>query len=315
MSRSPRIEGENLVYYISTEGKNRENIFKDDFDKEFLISLWKKHKLKCGLRYYAYVILPNKYALIMETSKSNLKSVMHNINSAYANYFKRQHNRKNKVFKDRYSCFLFERNNYLIDISLYIHLLPLEGRTTKSIYNYKWSSLPGYLNKKRRKNWIDYDIILQMIDRNPQTESSRYSQSIKQRLKKPIVSPFKKLRGETILGNEAFKKTIRKKQNIIANTKPEMLLAKKIIELTKQSFLNYPQKLKRIETKTLSRNASIYFLKKYTDLNNQQICCHFNSLNKSSIGQMNRRFKMTKINFTSVSSISKKIEREIKTYI
>ena len=40
----------------------------------------------------------------------------------------------------------------------------------------------------------------------------------------------------------------------------------------------------------LSRNVAIYFVKKYTNLNNEQISKYFSPLKKSSISQMNRRF-------------------------
>jgi len=315
MSRIPRIEGKNLIYYISTEGKNREHIFKDDFDKEFLINLWKQHKLKSRLQYYTYIILPHKYALIMETSKSNLASVMHNINSRYANYFNKHHNRKNTLFKERYTCFIVDKNNYLVDVSLYVHLLPKKERIAKSIYNYKWSSLPGYLNKKRRKNWIDYDTIFSLLHSNSPEKLSNYSKLIKENLNQPIVSPFNKLKREIILGDGAFKKGINKKRYTASKKKEEMFLVNKIIELCEQSFSNYPKKLKRVETKTLSRNSTIYFLKKYTDLTNQRISTFFSSLNKSSVSQMNRRFSLLIEQHNTIKIVSNRIEKIINSII
>ena len=93
------------------------------------------------------------------------------------------------------------------------------------------------------------------------------------------------------------KKEVLKKQhfNKIAHQRNEDILAKKIIELATQSssWSSLKAKKKKFNQTILPRNAAIYFLKKYTDLSNQQISTYFKYLKKSSISQMNRRFRQT----------------------
>ncbi|UCC38798.1 MAG: hypothetical protein JSV96_13385 [Candidatus Aminicenantes bacterium] len=81
MGRHPRIEGKALIYFISSKGRNGQKIFRDDNDKIYFRSLLKKQKIKGKLIFYGYVLLPDLYACILETSKNNLIQSMHRINS------------------------------------------------------------------------------------------------------------------------------------------------------------------------------------------------------------------------------------------
>jgi len=316
MAQATRIEGRDLTYYISSEGKRGTNIFRDDMDRLYFINLLRQQKIKSKLTFFGYVLLPKRYSFLMETSINNLSKSMHRIKSGYANYFNRRHNRKNRLFKDRYSCFVIEKKNYLVELSCYLHLLPKKDEVSKSPFQYKWSSLPGYINRKKREDWIDYDCILSMFNGKGNGASLTYQEYIKKSLKKQIASPFKNLRGNIILGSEDFKREVIKKRHLnkIALQRDADILAKKIIELATQST-SWPSskiKKKKFKKTILSRNAAIYFLKKYTDLNNQQISTYFKPLKKSSISQMSRRFNLIKEKHKAIDKIAASLEEKIK---
>jgi len=241
---------------------------------------------------------------------------MHGVKSGYANYFNRRHNRKNKLFKDRYSCFIIEKKNYLVELSCYLHMQPRKDGATKSLFQYKWSSLPGYIHKEKREDWINYGSTLSMFNGEDHKASLNYQKYIKKSLKKQTASPFKNLRGSIILGCEDFKKEVLKKQHLnkIAPQRDEDILVKKIIELATQSpsWSSLKVKRERFNQTILSRNAAIYFLKKYTDLSNQQISTYFKSLKKSSISQMSRRFNLIKEKHKAINKISASLQEKIK---
>ncbi|MBA7552150.1 hypothetical protein ES705_44704 [subsurface metagenome] len=71
-------------------------------------------------------------------------------------------------------------------------------------------------------------------------------------------------------------------------------------------------KKKKFNQTILSRNAAIYFLKKYTDLSNQQIGTYFKSLKRSSISQMSRRFNLIKEENETIKKISTSLKEKIK---
>jgi hypothetical protein len=316
MAQATRIEGRDLTYYISSEGKSGTNIFRDDEDRVYFINLLRQQKIKSKLTFYGYVLLPKRYSFLMETSINNLSKSVHRVKSGYANYFNRRHNRKNKLFKDRYSCFVIEKKNYLVKLSCYLHLLPKNDGVAKSLFQYKWSSLPGYIKRKKREDWIDYGSILSMFNEEDHRASLSYQKYIKKGLKKQIASPFKNLRGSIILGSKHFKKEVQRKHHLnkIALQKNEDILAKKIIELATQStsWSSLKIKKKKFNQTILSRNAAIYLLKKYTDLSNQEISTYFKSLKKSSVSQMSRRFNIIKEKYHPVNKISTSLEEKVK---
>ncbi len=316
MKRARRIEGRALTYYISSEGINGEKIFTDDEDKLYIMNLLRQQKIKNNLKIFGYVILPKQYSCLVENYRNMLSKSMHRIHSDYANYFNRRYNRRNKLFKDRYSCIIIDKKNYLAEVSCYLHLLPKKDGVTKSLFQYKWSSLPGYINREKKEDWVDYDPILTMFNGKSHKAFLNYQNYLKKNLKKQIASPFESLKDSIILGSEEFKKKVLKKQYLsrIAPQRDEDILARKIIRLAAQSpsWSSLKVKKKKLNHTILSRNAAIYFLKKYTDLSNQQISTYFKSLKRSSISQMSRRYNLIKEKYIAIKRISTTLEEKIK---
>ncbi|UCC41107.1 MAG: hypothetical protein JSV96_06685, partial [Candidatus Aminicenantes bacterium] len=184
MKRAPRIEGEALTYYVSAYGRKGAKIFQDDKDRLYFIDLLRQQKIKTNNIFYGYVLLSKQYSCLMETSTNNLSKTMHQINSNYANYFNRRHRRRSRLFKDRYRCYIIDKKCYLKDVSCNFHLLPQKVGVTESPFQYKWSSLPGYLNKKKREDWIDYDYILKKFKGKGKSASFNYRKRINERQKK-----------------------------------------------------------------------------------------------------------------------------------
>lgn len=306
MQRFPRIEGENLVYYITASGKNGQHIFKNDRDRLYFLNILRQERIKRKLVFYAYILLPNHYVLLLETQNKNLIQTMHQINSSYANYFNRSYNRANRLFKDRYTCFVIEKNYHMTDVSGYIHMLSKKASSNNSPESYTWSSYQGYLNEEKRESWIDYNMILDMFSDRNQEISGNYRKHIENAHRKHVNYPFKNMKHSYILGCEEFKKKIEEKCGLKEEKKPEYD-APFVREIIKLAYKNLSW------SSILTRNAAIYFVKKYTDLNNEQISKYFSPLKKSSISQMNRRFnfaikKDEAINKTSIS-LEEKIRR------
>ena len=313
------IKKRGLTYYISAVGKGGQKIFLDDLDRLYFENLLRQQKIKDTLNFFCYVLLPKQYSLLVETYKNNVSKPMHWINSSYANYFNRRHNRKYKLFKDHFTCLIIERKHFLAELSCYLHHLPKKERVAESLFQYKWSTLPGYINRKKREDWVDYKCIMSMINRKSQIEPLSYQKYFNKIQKKQIPSPLLNLRGRFVLGSEDFKKEVRESRHLnkTGNQKNDDILAKKIIELTTQSpsWSSLKVKKKKMKNTILARNAAIYFLKKYTDLSNQQISTYFKYLKKSSISQMSRRFNLIKEKYKAIKNISDSLEEKIKSLL
>lgn len=321
MARLPRIEGESLVYYIVSRGRNNQKIFQDEEDRQYFVNLLKQQKIRGKLTFYGYVLLPGQYAILLETNKKNLCHCMHLINSHYVNFYNRRHNRRSKLFRDRYKCFIIDKKNHLAEVSRYLHSLPKKEEATDSLIRYEWSSFPGYIRKAKREDWIEYGCILKQFEQDDQSSALAYKKYVNQSSGERTSSPFENLGARNILGSGNFRREIYKKQlsSRGGSQSDEKEMAEKIIDLVNQNSgwtsLKNRKRKSRIKPANLSRNAAIYFLKRYTELDNQQINGFFKSLQKSSVSQMSRRFNLAREKNKAIAKISDSLDKEIKSLV
>ncbi len=273
------------VIFISSRGKNRQDIFNDSQDRRFFIDLLKDLRFKYHLTFLAYMLLKNQYALLIKTPWHTWTRAIHFINSGYANFFNRHHRRSHRLFQLNYTHCLIEEKYYLSDISLHLHLLPNRYNETDSLLRYPWSSLPGYIDKDRQEDWIDYAPILRHFDSEDMEPQLRYKNELLKLLREKLPMPCNGIRSGNILGSPEFQEQAQK-YLYADRDKPaagDMDLARKIIQ-TVNARPPFPH--------PISRNAAIYLIHRYTDLNNQQVSLLFKPLKKSSVSQMCRRFRI-----------------------
>jgi len=273
------------VFFIHSRGKNHQDIFNDSQDRRFFIDLLKNLRFKYHVTFLAYVLLKNRYALLIKTPLHTRTRVIHSINSGYANFYNRHHRRSHRLFQLKYTLCLIEEKYYLSDISLHLHLLPKRHNETNSLLRYRWSSLPGYIDKNRQENWIDYAPILRHFDGEDVEPRLRYKNELLKLLRRKLPMPFNGIRIGSILGSPEFQEQAQKylSEDRDKPAAGDMGLAQKIKQ-TVNARSSFPH--------PISRNAAIYLIHRYTDLNNQQISLLFKPLKKSSVSQMRRRFRI-----------------------
>jgi putative transposase len=59
------------------------------------------------------------------TPQADLKKFMQRLNTTYTVYFNRRHRRVGHLFQGRYKSILIEKDEYLAELSRYIHLNPV----------------------------------------------------------------------------------------------------------------------------------------------------------------------------------------------
>ena len=111
----------------------------------------------------------NHFHLLVETPLGNLGEFMRHFNITYTGYFNRRSNRAGHLYQGRYKSVLVEKEAYLSILSRYIHLNPIRimrlGKKTveerlDELFRHTWSSLHGYLDGKRREEFLDYTLVL-----------------------------------------------------------------------------------------------------------------------------------------------------------
>ena len=216
MARPLRIAYPNAYYHVTCRGNDRRAIFKDDRDRKVFLE-----KLRTSLEVYrvklhAYVLMSNHFHLLVETPSGNLSDFMRHFNISYTGAFNRRHNRMGHLYQGRYRAILIDKDNYLLELSRYVHVNPVrvwssqEGNIREQIRyleKYPWSSLGGYLYSERKQSWVSYETVLNYVGGN----RKRYREFVAEGIRKGYATPWEKLQGQVVLGEEEFVERVKSK--------------------------------------------------------------------------------------------------------
>jgi REP element-mobilizing transposase RayT len=208
MARSLRIQYPGAFYHVTCRGNERRKIFLDDDDRYRFLKLLAESLEIYQVVLYAYVMMSNHFHLVLQTMRANLSEFMRRFNICYTGWFNYHHIRCGHLYQGRYKALLVDADNYLLELSRYIHLNPVRvGRLRKFDYReqwsyvkaYRWSSLPGYVNEKRTVEFIDYGIVLDMVDGR-----RAYQKFLLDGLKEGLEDLFDDVQHQVILGDDDF---------------------------------------------------------------------------------------------------------------
>lgn len=102
-------------------------------------------------RVHAFVIMRNHFHLALETPEPNLSEGMRWLQATWAARFNRFRGETGRPFQGRYKALHVEPGHALAQVAHYIHLNPVRARarTAERLLEYRWSSLPRFLEQKR----------------------------------------------------------------------------------------------------------------------------------------------------------------------
>ena len=131
-----------IPYHIIHRGNNRQKIFFDDRDYEYFLSLLEEARKKYGCRLYAYVLMPNHFHLLLESSQSseNLAKYIKLLAQKYSQHINKRHKRTGTLWEGKFKSSLISKDNYLLACGRYIEMNPVRARMVKDPKDYMWSS-------------------------------------------------------------------------------------------------------------------------------------------------------------------------------
>lgn len=291
MGRPNRIQFPGACYHIMLQGNNRQDIFLSNQDRRFFLALLRGYKERYELKVFAYCIMNNYVHLLLETGKPNLSKVMQGFNTAYTKYFNQKHNTIGHVLQGRYKALLVDKQNYLMELTRYIHLAPVREGLKDKPWRYQWSSCPAYVERENREPLVDSDEVLRRYAKNRLKQSVRYLQYIKERTKQTDTH-FPEVRG-LFVGSDEFIDSIRKLVGSGAfrpDTSGSAALAKKILsEVMTQHSIDEEKLFGRSQWREIStvRKAAIYRIWKEARLGVTEIGRMFNRT-PSAVSQLIR---------------------------
>src|SRR5712671_7492056 len=163
MPRQLRIEYSGAIYHLINRGDRREDIFKDDYDRDRFLSTLGEACKKTGWQVHAYCLMRNHFHLVIETPLINLVAGMKWFLGTYTSRFNRKHKLFGHLFSGRYKSLIVDAsgNGYLKTVCDYVHLNPTRAKLLSAeqpMSDYRWSSWPEYLKcPGQRPDWLRVD--------------------------------------------------------------------------------------------------------------------------------------------------------------
>lgn len=232
MSRPLRLAFPGAIYHITSRGNAREPIFLSDLDRQQFLSLLGTCIDRFNWVCHAYCLMDNHYHLLIETPDANLQEGMRQLNGIYTQKFNRLHARVGHVFQGRYKAILVERDSYLLELCRYIVLNPVRAKMVQEAGQFSWSSYQATAGQIACPKWLETDWLLSQLSVRKTTARKKYAQFVTQG--KLQESPWKKLKGQVLLGDDIFVEFLRpylKDQDKISEVpKPQRIIGRPVIE-------------------------------------------------------------------------------------
>lgn len=218
MARQLRVEFPGALYHVFSRGNERNPIFKNNSDRHLFIKTLKESASLTGVEVIAYVLMNNHYHMLIETPNSNLSHFMRHFGLTYTVRFNKRHGRSGHLFQGRFKAVLIEEDPYLMVLSRYIHLNPVRtkglidaeaGEKWGYLKRYLWSTLPGYIDERKKLKWIRYEKVMNYFGRDKRPTMAAYKSYVMEGLKGTLSNPFDEVKSQMILGSKGFLERIK----------------------------------------------------------------------------------------------------------
>ena len=218
MARPLRIQYENAYYHVTCRGNARQRIYASEADRSVFLDLLGRSVVIYQTEILAYVLMRNHFHLLVKTPWGNLQEFMRHFNISYTAYFNRRHRRSGHLYQGRYHSLLIDADNYLREVSRYIHLNPVKikkesskgvAACRKALGTYAWSSYPGYLTPQIRRPFLRAQEILAEFGGDTARGRGYYARYVEQGLAADLENPLELGKGHGIIGDGDFVDVIR----------------------------------------------------------------------------------------------------------
>jgi REP element-mobilizing transposase RayT len=201
------------IYHVMNRGDRREDIFKDDEDRERFLAALGEACGKTQWQIHAYCLMRNHFHLVIETPQANLVAGMKWLLGVYTKRFNIRHKLCGHLFAGRYKALMVDGSGdgYLQTVCDYVHLNPVRAKLLPSkvpLSRFEWSSYVEYLKKPvQRPPWLRVDRLLgeKGIPKDSAAGREEFERQMERRRREDLGPEFKPVERGWCLGSEQFR--------------------------------------------------------------------------------------------------------------
>lgn len=312
MARPLRIEYPNAFYHVIQRGLEKRDIFLTDKDNERFLSYINQAHHAYGIFIHTYTLMKNHYHLIAQTPRANLSKAMHYINASYAIYFNTRTERIGPLYQGRYKSILIQADEYIHQLSRYIHLNPVRAGIVKDPANYRWSSYRYFASQATPPKWLRIDLILTMFGTNLKKAKVLYKNFVLSGIGKEKSIILNNTKEGCMLGNDIFFESIKRKF-VHQREDPEIPL---IRQLKKSTTVIFDCIIDMVKEKVrgnaqLQKKVCIYSLRRHTDITLHGIADYYGNMNYKTVSTIYRRVHKQRMENKSLDELLEQIETSL----
>jgi putative transposase len=274
---------------VTCRGNSGQEIFSNDADRSAFLGRLERSSDIYHTEVLAYVLISNHFHLLVKTPLGNLQEFMRHFNISYTSYYNWKHDRRGHLYQGRYKSFLVDADQYLQEVSRYIHLNPVRvrlrsgmtlGEKEKYLRNYRWSSYGGYLSRDGRRGFLRVEEVLGHFGGDTPAGRTKYEVFVREGMTGKLPNPLEKGKGHGIIGAGEFIEEVRERyipsgiksrevpavKRILAQVEPE-----RIIRETCEVFKVKRDELLRKGYKGVARGILIEMLYRHGGMNQREI--------------------------------------------
>jgi REP element-mobilizing transposase RayT len=173
MPRRPRLHVPDGVYHAVLRGNHRQPIFFAPADYHRFEHFLAEALVQYACRLHAYCWMSNHVHLAIQVGDRPLGALMRVVASRYARATQRAIPTTGHLFERRYRAILVERDDYLRELTRYIHLNPVRAGIARTASEFHWSSHAIYLGAAAPP-WLTTGLIWQLFGENRERAIGSY---------------------------------------------------------------------------------------------------------------------------------------------
>jgi len=329
MARPLRIQFENAYYHVTCRGNAGQEIFSNDVDRLTFLDLLERSRDIYQTEILAYVLMSNHFHLLAKTPLGNLQEFMRHFNISYTSYYNWKHDRAGHLYQGRYKSFLVDADNYLQEVSRYIHLNPIRvklrsGRTLDEkkeyLRIYRWSSYGGYLSLGGSREFLRVEEVLAYFGGDTAKGRRKYEEFVIEGIAGEMPNPLERGKGHGIIGATEFIDKVRRQytasytesrevpavKRILAQVEPE-----RIIRAVCQTFEVERDELLKKRYRGVARGVLMELLYRYGGMNQREIG-ELMGIDYSAVSVMRKRVSVLKEKDRHLSAGIERVKRELQ---
>jgi|FLOH01.1.fsa_nt_gi putative transposase len=160
------------IFHFYNRTVENELLFREDQDYLLFLRILKKALKAMPVKLYTYCLMPNHFHFLIQQGQGlPVFRLFNALLSSYVQRYNKKYKRRGSLMGGPLQSKYIENNEYLINVSRYIHLNPLKANLVSKLEDWKYSNYSEWIGK-RRGSLFNPSLLIEYFDTGKEYENS-----------------------------------------------------------------------------------------------------------------------------------------------